>query len=994
MNFTSNIKFLKLSLCLSFLFFIQLFSIDVKAEIIKLDTGKKINRFAVKLEGIKPIRTSLNRNLITDAASAPIITYPSPQIYHVGATITPLVPVNSGGPVSGGAGKVTTIFIYNGTLNLMTGVAVDASGNVFLADFRNNDIYEIDVNGVRSIVAGNGSSGAVNGIGTSATFYEPYALVFDNAGNLYVSSGDNLIRKITPNDIVTTFAGSGSIGSTDGTGSNASFFAPQGLAADAAGNIYVADQGNNLIRKITPAGVVTTVAGNGKITTFNRPTGVWIDPVGNLYVVEEYGNKIDKISVAGILTIVAGSGGGGFADGVAAAATFNYPRDVRADGSGNLYVSDSQNNAVRMITPAGVVTTLAGNGNQGSMDGVGSAASFNSPIGLAIDNKGNLYTVDNGSGAIRKITLGGYTIDKALPPGLFFDQATGVISGTPAAAWPATDYTITANNAGGSANAIVNITVLASAVKPSIISFPPPPTIVDANNNVIPGATSTNTETSIIYTSSNTAVATITSAGLIHLVGPGVSYITASQSGDANYSDATPVTDILTVTEYEIIIFPPIPVKNTCDADFSAGATSSVSVFPMTYTSSNPAVATISAQGIIHIISAGTTTITVSQAGDNLYVSGPPQTQILTVQAPLIPQVSIATSANTICTGMTVTFSASTTNAGINPAYQWQVNGINTGTNSATFTATAIKVSDVIQCIVIADDPCKVSAQSNNISGVTVIPYTTPTIAIQSSAAGPVCRGTAISFTATITYGGTSPIYQWQVNGINAGTNNPVFTSSSLADGDIVACMLTNQGGACLTTLFATSNVIAVSLIPIPNPPPTLTVTASANDVYKGTPITFTANPANTAAVTGYQWQINGINAGTNSAIFTSGNINNADTVTCTITLGSGCIVSITSLPFIAIILPPPNITVPNAFTPNGDGINDNWQIPDLAYYPHCMVNIYTRYGTMIFQSRGYSKAWDGVYNGSKLPTGTYYYVIDLNNNNGKRLSGYVAILR
>ncbi|MDF2432365.1 MAG: hypothetical protein JWP44_1996 [Mucilaginibacter sp.] len=996
MNFTFIIKFLKRSLYLSFCFFVLLFSHSAKAQNTNTGSVKSIDRFAVKLEGIKAGKTSLNRNLIINATSPPFIIYPSPQTYHVGGAITPLVPVNTGGPViGGGAGQVTTIATLNGSLNSMTGVAVDAAGNVFMADFGNNDIYEKDTNGAITIFAGNGSRGAVNGIGPSANFFEPDALVFDNAGNLYVGdSGNNLIRKITPDDVVTTLAGSGNAGSADGMGSSATFSSPRGLAADVAGNIYVADQGNNLVRKITAAGLVTTVAGNGKLTTFNTPTGVGVDAAGNLYVTEKDGNIIKKINSAGVVTIIAGNGSSGFTNGTGAAATFNYPRELRIDGSGNVYVTEQQNNDVRMITPAGVVTTLAGNGHLGMSDGIGTAATFGGPIGLAIDSKGNLYTADNWSSAIRKITLGGYTIDKTLPPGLLFDQTTGIISGTPMVAWPATYYTITANNAGGSVGAVVDITVLASAIKPSIISFPVPPLTIDANNNLIPGATSTNTETPIIYTSSNTAVATITAGGLIHIIGPGVSYITASQSGDANYADAIAVTDILTVTQYEYIVFPPIPVKNTCDADFPAGATSSVSVFPMTYTSSNPAVATISAQGIIHITGVGTTTITVSQAGDNLYVAGPPQTQILTVQAPLVPQVSIAASANSFCTGMSVTFSASATNAGINPAYQWQVNGVNAGTNSATFATTTINASDVIQCIVTADDSCKISTTSSTISGLAVSPYTTPAIAIQSSVTGMVCSGTAISFTATISNGGTSPIYQWLVNGNNAGTNSSVFTSSTLADGDIVTCMLTSQGGKCLTTLSASSNAIAVSLIPIPNPPPTLTVTASANNVYKGTPITFTASPANTVAVTGYQWHINGINAGTNSAIFTSGNINNADTVTCTITLGSGCIVSITSLPFIAVILPPPNVTIPNAFTPNGDGINDNWQIPDLAYYPHCTVEIYTRYGTMIFQSRGYSKAWDGMYNGSKLPTGTYYYVIDLNNNNSKKLSGYVAILR
>jgi sugar lactone lactonase YvrE len=305
-----------------------------------------------------------------------------------------------------------------------SGVAVDSANNVYVADTFNQVIRKITPSGVVTTLAGTaGVTGSADGTGPAARFNYPAAVTVDSTGNLYVADTTNsTIRKITAGGVVTTLAGTAGVtGHANGTGSAAQFYYPFGVAVDSAGNVYVADNGNSTIRKITPGGVVTTLAGTagsygsadgtGPAAQFNYPQGVAVDSVGNVYVADTFNSEIRKITPGGVVTTLAGTAHSpGTADGTGPAARFNYPDGVTVDSAGNVYVADTINHTIREISPGGVVTTLAGTaGVAGSADGVGSAAGFNYPDGVAVDSVGNVYVADTGNSAIRKGVLAGLT---------------------------------------------------------------------------------------------------------------------------------------------------------------------------------------------------------------------------------------------------------------------------------------------------------------------------------------------------------------------------------------------------------------------------------------------------------------------------------------------------------------------------------------------------------------------------------------------------------
>jgi len=297
-------------------------------------------------------------------------------------------------------------------------VAVDGSENLYVADTGNNTIRKITPAGVVTTLAGTpGQYGSNDGTGSAALFSGPSAVAVDASGNVYVAdTGNNTIRLITPAGVVTTLAGSAEeYGSSDGTGSSARFAGPSGIAVDSSGNIYVADTLNSTIRVLSQGGVVTTLAGSagqsgagdgtGPAAQFNAPSGLAVDSAGNLYVADTGNNEIRMITPSAVVSTPAGTVLEGFADGQGNAAQFSGPSGVAVDGSGNLYVADTGNDTIRQIASGWGVTTMAGTASQGgSSDGQGASARFQGPSGLGVDGAGNVYVADTGNSTVRKIT--------------------------------------------------------------------------------------------------------------------------------------------------------------------------------------------------------------------------------------------------------------------------------------------------------------------------------------------------------------------------------------------------------------------------------------------------------------------------------------------------------------------------------------------------------------------------------------------------------------
>ena len=310
------------------------------------------------------------------------------------------------------------------------GVAVDASGTIYVADTLNDMIRQISPSGAVTTIAGSPNAagqGNVDGTGNGAKFNYPYGIAVDSSnGTLYVADSHNsTIRKITSGGVVTTLAGTVGttvnnpvLGSADGTGSAASFRYPIALAVDSTGNVFVCDSSNSTIRKITPDGVVTTFAGlaqtpghtdgMGSSARFTYPCGIAIDSSDNLYVSDFSDDIIRKITPAAVVTTIAGTAGmSGSADGIGDNARFNVPFGVAVDAAGNLYIADQYNHIIRKRTPVGGVSTIGGTaGSVGNTDGLGSSARFNYPAGVAVSRSGYLYIADQNNHIIRRALVG------------------------------------------------------------------------------------------------------------------------------------------------------------------------------------------------------------------------------------------------------------------------------------------------------------------------------------------------------------------------------------------------------------------------------------------------------------------------------------------------------------------------------------------------------------------------------------------------------------
>jgi sugar lactone lactonase YvrE len=365
-------------------------------------------------------------------------------------------------------------------MNYDDAVARDSMGNLYIADVFDNVIRKVGANGIITTVAGNYSLGTgYSGDGSAATnaaLNTPNGVAVDSFGNLYIAdSNNNLVRKVNTNGVITTIAGNyaqgGSYSGDGGAATNAALNTPIGVVVDAVGNLYIADYGNNAIRKVNTNGIITTVAGNKSLgggysgdggaatnASLSIPSGVAVDGFGNLFIADNGNNVIREINVAGVITTIAGNhslGAGYSGDGGAATnAALNTPSGITVDSAGNLFIADYYNNVVRKVSANGIITTVAGNhslgGGYSGDGGAATNATLYNPAGAALDGLGNLYIADAHNNVIREVAATGFNVASTNSTLILTNVQAGM----------AGNYSVIVSNAAGSvtsSNAVLTI---------------------------------------------------------------------------------------------------------------------------------------------------------------------------------------------------------------------------------------------------------------------------------------------------------------------------------------------------------------------------------------------------------------------------------------------------------------------------------------------------------------------------------------------------------
>jgi gliding motility-associated-like protein len=342
---------------------------------------------------------------------------------------------------------------------------------------------------------------------------------------------------------------------------------------------------------------------------------------------------------------------------------------------------------------------------------------------------------------------------------------------------------------------------------------------------------------------------------------------------------------------------------------------------------------------------------------------------IYIVVASPAPAITIQTAATTICAGTTTNFTATVAGAGSSPSYQWQQNGGNVGTNTATWSSSFLQDGDIISCILTIDPALTCVTSSTVVSNtieMTVNTATPPSVTISASE-NMICPGTVVEYTATALNSGASPSYQWKLNGANVGSNNPVYSNTALADGDEVYCIVTPGIGSCSTAPIASDEItMTVHFLP-----------------------TVIVSPIDTMIIRNSQVQLNGFynsNASTHAWSSPTGSgLNGTSTltpVTAPLTEDAVYILTVTT-PYdcevkrTITIKIQNGLFIPNAFTPDDNSLNDIFRIPPYSLQKLKRFTVYNRWGNIVFHTSDLNKGWNGTFKGIKCDSGTYVYVIE-----------------
>jgi len=864
-------------------------------------------------------------------------------------------------------------------------VAIDASGNIYIADQSNNRIRKVSASGIISTVAGNGAAGygAGSGDGGAATatdLYNPTGVAVDGSGNIYIADhSNNRIRKVSASGIISTVAGNGAAGYGSGSGDGGAATAtdlssPNGVAVDGSGNIYIADEYNQRIRKVSTSGIISTVAGNGAggygygsgdggaatATDLSSPFGVAVDGSGNIYIADYGNNRIRIVSTSGIISTAAGNGaagyGAGSGDGGAATATDLYnPAGVAVDGSGNIYIADANNNRIRKVSTSGIISTVAGNGvggyGYGSGDGgAATATDLWNPAGVAIDGSGNIYIAEYDNQRIRKVsttslpaitgtatvcagattTLSDVTIGgtwSSSNSNATVGSTTGVVTGVTGGTTATITYTFT--NSCGTATTSTTVSINAS-----------PASITGTLNVCISSTTNLSDGSSGgTWSSANTAVGTVGSTGTVMGITSGTdtikytlagcsanavvtvnaaptaaptnsgaicsgSTVTLSANGSSgvttytwsgpNLSSTTvanPTATPTVTTTYSLTVggsscssgtvytttvtVNSSPGSITGTTSLCQGYTTTLNCTPSggTWSSYNPSVATITSTGAVTGYAVGTSIITYTVSGGcgSGYV-----TTVVTVN-PAPAGITIP-SPGDVCPGGTITLSDGTSGG------TWSTSGGLVTIVGSTGTVTGVSAGNAGITYTITATGCSISTTLSVISG--------PTITASSGVT--ICNGSSTTLTAS---GGVA--YTWSPSTGLSSTAGASVTASPTVTTTYTVTGVSSGGCSGTATVTVSINPTTVGISG------TTTVCSGSTTSLTGTPLTGgTWSSSNTAVGTvGTAGAVYGVAAGTVTISYTYGSCTATTMVTVngtpTVSAGSNvgiCTGSSTSL--------------------------------------------------------------------------------------------------
>ena len=874
------------------------------------------------------------------------------------------------------------------------GIVTDNSGNLYIADFDNNVVRKVNSAGIISNFAGNGTLGFTGdgGLATAAHLYHPAWINMDQAGNLYIiDQNGEVIRKVNTAGIITTITGNLPPGYSGDGGPliAAKFHSLSGISFDKAGNMYISDHENFVIRKVNSAGIITTVAGNGTSgfsgdgaaatsAQLNGPYAVAFDNAGNIFIPDNGNSRIRKVTPDGIITTIAGTGilGDSGDGGPATSADLYYPWTITIDNKDNLYIGDAGNYTVRKIDPSGIISIFAGNstyGNNGD-GGPAVAAQLGEISGVAVDNAGNVYvSVRDYFYVVKKInTCLAATINRQ-------PVNDTICAGSKAS------FVVAANNGGSyqwqqnTGNGWSNV-----------------------NDNIMYSGAVTDT----LYI--NNASASMSNYQYRCIVTNTCGYI---------YSDSAR----LTVTGTDM---PTVTITTASDTVCAASNT----FFTATAVNAGQSPTFQWKKNNINIATGGPTYMDTSlKNGDviscvltSTSACGTKDTVtsnavVMTITSLLTPVIAISASANNICSRTPVTFTAVAVNGGASPIFLWKKNGTPVGGNAPLYTDSLLNENDSITCFLTSNNKCLAAPVSaSNTITMSVNSLASPSVIISTTTAS-ICAGAAVTYTAAVANAGLSPLYKWKKNGLPAGTGNSSYTEKSILDGDIITCTITANGN-CMPTPYATSNAIIMTVFDAPvvllDKTPTLctgstrqldagdyaaylwndnsktrflsvnspgTYFATVTDSYgcKGSdtaiinmmlPAPKNFLPQDTAicsygsislnAQGGYQNYLWSNNQNTPSI-----NITNAGLYWLQVTDNSNCRGRDSILVASKDCLK--GFYIPSAFSPNNDGKNDLFKPLLFGNVTNYQLIIYNRYGQVIFKTTDAARGWDGTINGT-----------------------------